>query len=168
MITAALVALVLSGCGGTDSATSESAELPTQSAAQAAKRTQPEIDIPPTPPPQKVIVEDVIEGTGPAAKNGDNLTLQYVGYGWDGDPYADTWVYSEPPTFMLGEGRLAVGFEEGLRGMKEGGRREIVVPISRLEPRDYETEEMYENYERPGPLKPGDTLFLVVDLLAVD
>lgn len=168
LIIAALAALVLGSCGGTDSATSDSAEIPTESGAQAAKRPQPTVSAPPTPPPKEVLVEDLIEGSGPAAEDDDRLTLQYVGKTWGGNVYADTWAYETPPSFVLGAGRLPEGFETGLRGMKEGGRREISVPTSLMEPLDYEEAEIYKGYERQAPLEPADTLFLVVDLLEVN
>lgn len=152
--------VVVTGCGGTDSATSESA-IPVESPQEAAQRTKPDARVPPTPPPEELVVEDLIEGNGKEAEKGDRVTIRYVGLAWDGEVYGDAWSYSEPPRFTLGRGQLAVGFEEGLVGMKAGGRREIVVPISQLR------SPKFDEFRERVPLKPPDTLFLVVDLLAV-
>jgi FKBP-type peptidyl-prolyl cis-trans isomerase len=152
-------ALALGGCGGTDSATSgaDGSQIPVQSGEEAEERTRPEVTVPPTPPPKRLVVKDLIEGSGDEeAQDGDKITILYVGTSWTGGPYADSWAYSAPPSFTLGEKTFELGLEEGIRGMKAGGRREVLVPHTRI----------YAG-EGPSGLSPADSIVFVVDLLDV-
>jgi peptidylprolyl isomerase len=155
-------ALVLGGCGGADSATSDSAgsQIPVQSGEEAAERAKPEVTVPPAPPPKgQVVVNDLIEGSGEEAHLGDKVTILYVGISWNGDPYADSWVYPSPPTLPLGKSFIELGVDEGIRGMKVGGRREMLIPNTRILNADEQG--------RPHP-RPVESLVYVVDLLGVE
>lgn len=155
------VVLTAAGCGESDSSTANSSQVPVESEAQAKERAKPTVTVPPTPPPEEVVVEDLIEGSGPEAKKGDRVEIQYVASTWNNEEYADSWVYSETPSFQLGSGQLSPGFDEGIRGMKAGGRREVIVPIARLRNAEAKSSDF------PDP-RPRDTLVIVVDLLGVN
>ena len=81
-------------------------------------------------PPTEVVVDDIVEGTGPAARTGDTVEVQYVGALFeDGTEFDSSWSRgNEPFTVTLGEGQVIQGWEEGLVGIRKGGRREIIIP----------------------------------------
>jgi peptidylprolyl isomerase len=166
------VLVVIAGCGGEGSADSggsgeNSAGIPVESPEEAKERGVPtDLKVPPIPPPTKLVVEDLIEGTGEEAEKGDLVTLRYYAKTWDGGVYSNAWRYKPPPTFRLGAGpvlgaaAMAPGFDKSIRGMKEGGRREVIVPIS---------EQRWPVEEKNRlPLRPGDTWVAIVDLLKVE
>jgi peptidylprolyl isomerase len=130
--------LPLAACGG-DSSSNASEDT--------AKLKKPEVQPPSGPPPKKVLIEDLEEGSGPASKAGDKITVHYVGVNKTGKEVYSSWGRSGPFTFQLGSDSQIQGWEEGLMGMKVGGRRELTIPS-----------------------KLGDgkgTLVYVVDLLAI-
>jgi hypothetical protein len=81
-------------------------------------------------PPTEVVIDDIVEGTGPAARTGDTVDVQYVGALFeDGTEFDSSWSRGNQPfTVTLGEGQVIEGWEEGLIGIRKGGRREIVIP----------------------------------------
>jgi peptidylprolyl isomerase len=121
-----------------------------------AKKTKPKVVPPKGPKPKQLVVEDLEEGTGPEAKPGDELTVQYVGVGYESGKEFDSSWGKKPFTFTLGDGKLIKGWEEGLEGMKVGGRRELITPP------DY----AYGS-EGAGAIAPNATLVFVIDLLEV-
>ena len=95
------------------------------------------------PPPKKLEEKEIVEGDGAEAKSGDEVTVQYVGVGYDSkEEFDSSWSRSEPFTFTLGAGEVITGWDQGIAGMKVGGRRELIIPA---EPR-----------LRPGRLAAGD------------
>lgn len=95
-----------------------------------AELTKPRVQPPSGPPPKKLIAEDVVEGSGPAAKPGDEITVNYVAVDKAGKQIYSSWRNRRstvPFTFQLGSGSAIDGWEEGLRGMRVGGRRELIV-----------------------------------------
>lgn len=125
--------------------------------AKASKKTKPKVVPPKGPAPKDLVVKDLEVGTGPAAKAGDELTVQYVGVGYEsGKQFDASWDRGEPFTFELGGGGLIKGWEEGLEGMKVGGRRELITPPDfAYGPAGSET------------IAPNATLVFVIDLLAI-
>lgn len=128
-----LGALALVGCGGSGSGdgSSESSEkqVTTMSKAEIAKLTEPKVSIPPGPPPTKLVVKDLREGTGVAAKPSDAVVVNDVGLSYrTGKIFESTWSgpAARPSRFPLEE--VIQGWEEGVPGMKVGGRRELIVP----------------------------------------
>lgn len=136
-----LLALGLAACGDEDSATGGAA--PSESDGppgppktisfkvdgKTVKRTEPEVSVPDGPPPDKLIAEDLIEGEGVAAKEGDVLSVQFVVHRYiDGEFIESSWGWGKPFTFELGSGESILGWEKNLPGMKVGGRRHLVVP----------------------------------------
>jgi FKBP-type peptidyl-prolyl cis-trans isomerase len=108
-------------------------------------------------PPAELQKIDVVEGDGKEAKEGDNVSVQYVGVNWsDGKQFDASWDRGgQPFEFTLGAGNVIQGWDQGLVGMKEGGRRLLVIPA----------ELGYGPQGTPdGSIPPNETLKFVVDL----
>ncbi|MGW6978272.1 FKBP-type peptidyl-prolyl cis-trans isomerase [Streptomyces sp. NPDC054932] len=120
--------------------------------------TKPEIELPGGEAPQELTIRDLVVGDGPEAKPGRVVRVHYVGVTFEsGVEFDASWDRGEPFKFAVGGGRVIKGWDRGLRGMKVGGRREIIVP-----PR------LGYGKQSPSPLiPPGSTLVFVVDLLSV-
>ena len=152
---AACAALAIAGCGSDDSS-SESAES-TATEASASKK-KPEVTVPKGAPPKQIEEKELIEGTGAEAKSGDEVTVQYVGVNYkDGKEFDSSWSRNEPFSFTLGASQVIPGWEQGVEGMKVGGRRELVIP----------PELAYGAAGSPPAIGPNETLVFVIDLLAV-
>ncbi|MFF0483288.1 FKBP-type peptidyl-prolyl cis-trans isomerase [Streptomyces sp. NPDC004435] len=122
-----------------------------------SERTKPEVEVPAGEAPTELTVRDIVVGTGPEAKPGMVLRVHYVGVAFaSGREFDASWDRGEPYKFALGGGKVIKGWDRGVRGMRVGGRREIVVP-----PR------LGYGKQSPTPLiPPGSTLVFVVDLVA--
>ncbi len=105
----------------------------------------------------ELVVTDDVEGTGAEVQAGDTITAHYVGVqASDGVEFDSSWSRGEPATFPLD--RVIQGWSEGLVGMKEGGRRTLVIPA----------EQAYGQSPPPGSgIQPGATLVFTVDLVSV-
>jgi len=127
-VLAAVVSLLatLTGCGGGDSSDASAGD----SANAGIPDSPPKLEPPPFLPPKKLVAKDLGKGTGTEAKKGDRVALQYKCIVWgSGADYANSWRYSAPPTFRLGERiRLLRGLNLAVPGMKEGGGREVQIP----------------------------------------
>jgi FKBP-type peptidyl-prolyl cis-trans isomerase len=132
LVAIAGVALI-SGCGGNSEAESTDSQLVAAiSAREREALNKPVIHIPDAPPPKKLVVVDLKKGTGPGVKDGDRLTVQYVGVSYEtGEVVYATWGRRPPLTFELGSLSEIEGWEEGLKGMKLGGRRKLFIPSAR-------------------------------------
>ncbi|MFD7966313.1 FKBP-type peptidyl-prolyl cis-trans isomerase [Streptomyces zaomyceticus] len=120
--------------------------------------TKPEIDLPEGDAPTELTFRDLVVGDGAEAKPGRVVQVHYVGVTFEsGKEFDASWDRGRPFKFAVGGGRVIKGWDRGIRGMKVGGRREIIVP-----PR------LGYGKESPSPLIPaGSTLVFVVDLLTV-
>jgi peptidylprolyl isomerase len=119
---------------------------------------KPEIDFPEGEPPADLDIKDIWEGDGPEAKSGQNVTVHYVGVAFStGEEFDASWNRGEPFRFPLGGGRVIKGWDQGVQGMKVGGRRRLTIP-ARL---------AYGNQSPTPAIQPGETLIFVVDLLGV-
>ncbi|MFJ3728277.1 FKBP-type peptidyl-prolyl cis-trans isomerase [Streptomyces sp. NPDC090045] len=120
--------------------------------------TKPEIELPGGDAPEELTIRDLVVGDGPEAKPGRVIRVHYVGVTFEsGVEFDASWDRGQPFKFAVGGGRVIKGWDRGIRGMKVGGRREIIIP-PRLGYRD----------QSPSPLIPaGSTLVFVVDLLSV-
>ncbi len=79
--------------------------------------------------PKVLIVQDLIVGTGTEAKSGDSVTVQYVGVLFaNGKEFDSSWKAGKPFTFDLGSGGVIAGWDQGVEGMKVGGRRRLIIP----------------------------------------
>jgi peptidylprolyl isomerase len=90
---------------------------------------EPKVTPPPGPAPTKLVVKNLIVGTGAEAMAGQTITVNYVGVLFKGGKEFDaSWKRKEPFTFVLGKGQVIAGWDQGLSGMKVGGRRELTIP----------------------------------------
>jgi peptidylprolyl isomerase len=162
LIIGACLALVAAGCGSDDSTTSSSSGEETSSSKEAEapeKKTKPTVEKPSGAPPKELLTNDLEEGSGPEAKAGDTVTVQYVGVNYKtGKEFDSSWSRSEPFSFTLGAGEVIPGWDQGIEGMKVGGRRELVIP----------PELGYGTAGAPPAIPPNETLVFVVDLEAVE
>jgi peptidylprolyl isomerase len=165
-VVCAILALAVAGCGGDDGSTSSStqatSEETTESSAPTegaeATGTKPEVTVPSGPAPKKLEETDLVEGSGAEAKAGDEVTVQYVGVGYDsGEQFDASWDRGEPFTFNLGGGEVIKGWDQGVAGMKVGGRRELIIPPNLA----------YGPTGAPPAIGPNETLIFVIDLVSV-
>ncbi len=111
-----------------------------------------------TEPPSELQVEDLVVGDGELASPGDLLSVQYVGVRWsDGGEFDASWERGQPLEFQLGAGQVISGWEQGVEGMRVGGRRVITIPPQLA----------YGDRGAGGVIGPGETLVFVVDLQEV-
>jgi peptidylprolyl isomerase len=121
-------------------------------------KTKPKVEVPKGPPPKKLVIKDLEKGKGPEAKIGDEVTVEYVGVDYKtGKQFDASWDRGEPFTFELGVGQVIAGWEQGIEGMKVGGRRELIIPP-----------DLAYGSEGGGSIAPNSTLIFVVDLLAIE
>jgi peptidylprolyl isomerase len=162
----AVLALAAAGCGSskdkttsTSSSSSTAETTDTAAAPTSAKpRPKPKVKVPSGKPPKKLVIKDLIPGTGQAAKAGDPITVNYIGVNFaDGKPFDNSYDRGQPFPFQLGGGQVIPGWDRGLVGMKVGGRRELVIPPSLA----------YGPQGQPPVIKPNETLVFVVDLLSI-
>jgi peptidylprolyl isomerase len=150
------VALPLAGCGGDNS----SGDSTTNSAGQAPAVTgkageKPAIAKPDGDPPTELIVKDLKVGKGKKARKGDNVSVQYVGVSWStGEQFDASWDRGAAFDFPLGGGQVIQGWDQGVEGMRVGGRRELVIPPGLA----------YGAQGQPPTIAPNETLVFVVDL----
>lgn len=122
------------------------------------ERTKPEIDFPEGEPPGELVILDEIEGEGDEATAGSNVLTHYVGVAYStGEEFDSSWNRGQPLPFRLGVGQVIAGWDQGIQGMKVGGRRKLVIP-SHL---------AYGERGAGGVIAPGETLIFVVDLVGV-
>ena len=160
---AAAVVIALTGCGSDDDKggasgggdeTTTTAEPP--QAVDTA--TKPVVKVPKGEPPAGLQITDLKEGDGATAKAGDPVTVQYVGVSYStGKQFDASWDSGQPFTFTLGQGGVIAGWDQGVAGMKVGGRRQLVIP----------PELGYGEQGQPPDIAPNETLIFVVDLLDV-
>ena len=172
---ALLGTLTLAACGDDDdedgdgrndnspppAAQEKTATEPTPSEQREALKdtsTKPEIPRPTGSPPRRLQTEDIVRGTGPAAKPGDTITAHYAGVTFStGEEFDASWNRGEPFTFPLGGGQVIEGWDRGFVGMKQGGRRVLTIP----------PELAYGAQGFPPAIGPNETLVFVVDLVEI-
>jgi peptidylprolyl isomerase len=165
LIIFACLALLVAGCGSGSSTTSSSSTEETTAPKEATtttstkRKTKPKVEVPKGAPPKKLEVKDLEEGTGAAAKAGDAVSVNYVGVDYKtGKEFDASWDRGEPFTFTLGAGEVIPGWDQGVAGMKVGGRRELIIPPSLG----------YGSAGAPPAIPPNETLVFVVDLEAIE
>ena len=117
---------------------------------------KPAVEQPAGEPPAELYSKDIVKGKGKAAKAGDLVSVQYVGNSWStGEQFDASWDRgTEAFQFPLGGGQVIPGWDEGVAGMKVGGRRLLVIPP-----------DLAYGAQSPGPgIGPNETLIFVVDL----
>lgn len=117
---------------------------------------KPEVDIPEESPPQDLVIEDLVVGEGDEARPGQDVSVHYVGVAWSTKKQFDaSWDRGESFEFGLGAGQVIAGWDQGVAGMKVGGRRRLTIPPHLG----------YGSRGTGGVIKGGETLVFVVDLL---
>ena len=121
-------------------------------------RQKPEVEIPDEPPSYQLEVEDLEPGEGEEATAGRVVEVHYVGASWSTRRQFDaSWDRGETFKFGLGKGQVIPGWDQGVAGMRVGGRRRLVIP----------PQLGYGQRGVPGTIAPGETLVFVVDLVDV-
>jgi peptidylprolyl isomerase len=179
-VAALSIAIAIAGCGSSNSSSivpgnesdvssvphvagETTAKTPTTPTTTTAKTptsgplaTQPKVTVPSGAAPAKLETKEIIKGTGAEAKAGESVTVNYVGVLYNGGKEFDaSWKRSEPFTFMLGKGQVIPGWDQGVAGMKVGGRRELIIP----------SELAYGKRGSPPTIPANAPLVFVVDLL---
>jgi peptidylprolyl isomerase len=142
----------LAQSGGKAAETATTAKTP----ASGPLATEPKVTPPSGAAPTSLVVKDLITGTGPEAKAGQTVTVNYVGVLFHGGKEFDaSWKRNEPFSFPLGKGGVIPGWDQGVVGMKVGGRRELVIPAALA----------YGAKGSPPTIPPNAPLVFVIDLL---
>lgn len=119
---------------------------------------KPFVDPPEGPAPTDLQIIDMEVGTGPEAAAGKRVAVHYVGVAFSsGEEFDSSFDRGQPLVFDLGAGRVIPGWDNGLIGMKVGGRRRLVIPPHLA----------YGNRGAGGVIGPGETLIFVCDLVGV-
>jgi peptidylprolyl isomerase len=160
-LVAAVAAIAVAGCGSSGQNTTpggggqsvQGLVLPKEASDVNVK---PVIPKPQGAPPTALQVRDVVQGNGRVAATGDALSVQYVGVSWStGAQFDSTWDRGKKPfEFQLGQGMVIPGWDQGLIGMRVGGRRELIVPPALG----------YGPQGQPPAIGPNETLVFVIDL----
>ena len=124
----------------------------------ALDRSKPEIDFPAGEPPSDLVVVDDIDGDGTEAVAGSTVLAHYVGVAHStGEEFDASWGRGEPLSFRLGVGQVIAGWDQGIAGMRVGGRRTLTIPPHLG----------YGDRGAGSAIKGGETLIFVVDLVEV-
>ncbi len=119
---------------------------------------KPEVDFVDPTPPTDLVVTDLVVGDGPEATAGNAVSVHYVGVAHStGEEFDASYNRGAPLKFQLGAGQVIAGWDNGVQGMRVGGRRQLVIPPHLG----------YGDRGAGGVIKGGETLIFVVDLLGV-
>jgi peptidylprolyl isomerase len=165
------LAVGVTACGSSSNSSSTASGVetaPSGGATQAAIATTPKpppqlakkpvVNVPNGSPPSKLVIKDLITGTGATATAGKTVTVNYVGVLYKGGKQFDSsWQRNQPFTTALSQGSVIPGWVQGINGMKVGGRRELIIPPSLG----------YGAKGSPPTIPANSTLVFVVDLLKV-
>jgi peptidylprolyl isomerase len=123
-----------------------------------APTEKPSITIPDGAPSYQLELDDLEVGTGEEAKPGHTVEVHYVGVSWsNGQEFDASWNRGSTFKFGLGKGQVIQGWDQGVAGMKVGGRRRITIPPMLG----------YGKRGAAGVIAPDETLVFVVDLIGV-
>ena len=118
---------------------------------------RPEIDFPGGEPPAELEITDIWEGNGAEANPGDLVQVHYVGVAYStGEEFDASWNRGDPLQFELGAGHVIAGWDQGVQGMRVGGRRQLVIPPGLA----------YGDRGAGTAIAPGETLIFVCDLVS--
>ena len=119
--------------------------------------SKPEVDFPGGEPPADLEITDIWEGDGKVAGPGDTVRVHYVGVAFStGEEFDASWNRGEPLEFRLGRGQVIAGWDQGVQGMKVGGRRQLVIPPGLA----------YDDRGAANVIRPGETLIFICDLVS--
>jgi hypothetical protein len=113
--------------------------------------------VPPVPEPADLIKEDLVVGTGAEAKDGDKVAVHYTGRLLKTNFMFDSSIGKKPLDFTIGKGGVIQGWEQGVPGMKVGGKRKLTIP-SKL---------AYGDAGQPPKIPAKATLVFEIELLSV-
>jgi peptidylprolyl isomerase len=150
---------LLAACGDSTTASDASGATTTVVAGSAAPGAlpKPQVKIPATTP-TKLVITDITEGTGTAAADGDTLAVHYVGVrSADGTEFDNNYDTGDPLPVTLGVGQVIKGWDQGLIGVKPGGRRQLDIP----------TDLAYGDSPQGDIIQKGDALSFVIDVVAI-
>ncbi len=154
----AALALLVAGCGSDDSSTGSTEASGGSGEVSTDLETKPEIAVPDGPPPKQLETKELVEGEGKVAGPGETVSVQYVGVDYEtGEQFDASWDRGEPYTFTIGDREVIPGWDQGVRGMKPGSRRELIVPPNLA----------YGATGAPPSIGPNATLVFVIDMLSV-
>lgn len=120
---------------------------------------RPQIEKPEGDIPFELIAEDIVAGDGAEAVPGSALTVHYAGVAFSsGEEFDASWNRGQPFQFKLGKGQVIPGWDQGVQGMRVGGRRKLTIPSALA----------YGARGAGGVIAPHEPLVFVIDLLAVD
>lgn len=118
--------------------------------------TKPVVEFPSGELTGQLQMRDLVEGDGPVAQAGQQAVVHYVGVAYStGEEFDASYNRGAPFTFPLGGGRVIAGWDQGVQGMRVGGRRELIIP----------PQLGYGDRGADGVIAAGETLIFVVDLL---
>lgn len=118
---------------------------------------KPEVDFPGGEPPTELEISDIWQGDGAVAKAGDTVQVHYVGVAYStGEEFDTSWSRGAPLEFRLGVGQVIAGWDQGVQGMRVGGRRQLVIPPDLA----------YGDRGAGRVIAPGETLIFVCDLVS--
>jgi len=119
---------------------------------------KPTIDFPEQPAPMELVITDLKVGKGEEAASGATVSVHYVGVSYStGEQFDASWDRGSAFSFKLGAGQVIAGWDQGVAGMKVGGRRQLTLPPHLA----------YGSAGAPPVIGPDETLIFVVDLLGV-
>ena len=119
---------------------------------------RPEVEPPEGEPPVELEIVDLVVGEGPEAAPGQTVSVHYVGVAYStGEEFDASWNRGQEFRFVLGAGQVISGWDQGVAGMRVGGRRRLTIPPHLG----------YGDRGAGGVIAPGETLIFVVDLLGV-
>jgi peptidylprolyl isomerase len=151
-----------SGSGGSADTTEQQTDSGETESAAAPELTdtsvKPVIEKPTGSPPRKLVKEDIVKGKGLGAQPGDTVVVHYVGVNFsNGEEFDASWDSGQPFPVRLGAGEVIAGWDEGLVGIKKGGRRRLTIP----------PEQAYGPAGAPPSIGPNETLVFVIDALEI-
>jgi peptidylprolyl isomerase len=121
-----------------------------------AARDKPTVDVPEGDPPAELVLEDLAVGDGIEVRAGATVDVHYVGVAWStGRQFDASWDRGSTFSFPLGAGHVIPGWDQGVAGMRVGGRRRLTIPPHLG----------YGDRGAGGVIAPGETLVFVVDLV---
>ncbi|HET9444448.1 MAG TPA: FKBP-type peptidyl-prolyl cis-trans isomerase [Acidimicrobiales bacterium] len=120
--------------------------------------TKPDVTVPGGEPPAQLEIDDITVGDGPEAAGGREVDVHYVGVSWSsGRQFDASWDRGGTFSFRLGGGQVIAGWDQGVAGMRVGGRRRLTIPPGLA----------YGSRGAGGVIGPDETLVFVVDLIGV-
>ncbi len=182
MVGALMLVAIVAGCSGTSDVAVPTRTVPRGSIASTTTSTavpvnfactpttavvpaagKPEVKVPDGAAPTELVKTDITVGDGPEAKVGDKVSMQYVGVAKStGKEFDSSWKRNaEPFPFTISaagiQGEVIEGWDQGVVGMKVGGRRELVIPPALA----------YKDQAKGADIGPNETLVFIVDLVQV-